>query len=393
MLNLPLPWKRSAETVADEPAAPSGRRPARRRGGRNRRVGATSGDSAIAARARRRLESRRQRIALLVGAVLILAIVAVVVVGVYQEFVHPPRVMAGEVRGVRFTMGDLVERIRVLQGINRYQGGQVDFSRIPFQLLTDLLHAEILRQAAPGLQINITDAEIEEAIRAQFRPEPEPGQEVDEAQLDAEFENAYIGFLTQVNLDDNVYRRIMEERLQQRELFARMLGSLPEEAPQVELQAIALGLDSTAAPESVRERLQLGQDFASVARELTGTDGYIGWVPEGAFPEFDRYLFGEVGEDGQREPPLLDAGEVSKPIYVDESIFLVQAIGETETRGIEPAMQFQMAGALVEKWKDDQLAQGSDEGWVKINFDSNRYAWVTDQVRLTRPRVTPQPQQ
>ena len=65
-------------------------------------------------------------------------IVGVVMAGVYQAFILPPRVMAGEVRGVRFSMGDLVERIRVLQGIDRYQGGQVDLSTIPFQLLTDL---------------------------------------------------------------------------------------------------------------------------------------------------------------------------------------------------------------------------------------------------------------
>lgn len=400
MLNLSLPWKRSASTAED----PSDRRPARRPGGRSRRVGAATGDAVVAARARRRLETRRQRIAIAVGAVLILAIVGVVMAGVYQEFIHPPRVMAGEVRGVRFTMGDLVERIRVLQGINRYQGGQVDFSRIPFQLLTDLIHAEILRQAAPGLQIEVTDADIDEAIRRQFRPQAQPGEEVDDAQLDAEFDNAYIGFLTQVNLDDTVYRRIMEERLQQRELFSRMLSTLPETAPQVEVQAIALGLDSTAAPEAVRERLQLGEDFASVARELTGSDGYIGWVPEGAFPEFDRYLFGEAcadaddnpdcvaGEDGSRKPPLLESGAISSPIYVDESIFLIQPISETETREVEGAMQFQMASALVDEWQDDQLSQGSDEGWVKINFDSNRYAWVTDQVRLTRPRVTPEPQ-
>ncbi len=404
MLNLSLPWKRSAP-VADETPEPAGRRPARRRGGRSRRVGSGSGEAVAAARSRRRLESRRQRIAIGVGAALILAIVAVVLVGVYQQFIHPPRVMAGEVRGVRFTMGDLVERIRVLQGINRYQGGQVDFSRIPFQLLTDLLHAEILRQAAPGLGINITDDQIGESIRSQFRPTPEPGQEVDEAQLDAEFDNTYKNFLTQVNLTDDAFRRIVEERLQQTELFAGMLASLPEEAPQIELQAVVMGLESPAAPEAVRERLALGQDFGAVSREISGSDGYIGWVPEGAFPEFDRYLFGEVceaGDDdpdcvetdsGRRKPPLLESGEISPPIYEDESIFIIQAIGDTETRELEPAMQFQMASALVDQWKDDQLKQGSDEGWVKINFDSNRYAWVTDQVRLTRPRVTPPPQQ
>ena len=333
----------------------------------------------------------------MVGAVLILVIVGVVLAGVYQQFILPPRVMAGEVRGVRFTMGDLVERIRVLQGINRYQGGQVDFSRIPFQLLTDLLHAEILRQASPGLGINITDAQIDDAIRDQFRPEPEPGQEVDDAQLDAEFDNTYKNFLTQVNLTDDAYRRMMEERLQQSTLFGIMLGGLPEEAEQLEIQAVAMSLNSTATPEAVRERLVLGQDFGSVSREISGSDGYIGWVPEGAFPEFDRYLFGEteVAEDGTetRRPASLEVGEISTPIYVDETIFIIQAINGPETRDVDSRMLFQMASARVEEWKDDQLQRGSEEGWVKINFDSNRYAWVTDQVRLTRPRVTPQPQQ
>ena len=401
MLNLSLPWKRSAEEAEEAPQQPDRRRPSRSAAGRNRRLGSTSAEAAQAARRRRQLESRRQRIAIIVGAVLILVIVGVVLAGVYRQFILPPRVTAGEVRGVRFTMGDLVERIRVLQGINRYQGGQVDFSRIPFQLLTDLLHAEILRQAAPGLGITVTDTQIDEAIREQFRPEPEPGQEAGdaelEAQLDAEFDNIYKNFLTQVNLTDDAFRRMMEERLHQSALFAIMQASLPEEAPQVELQAIAMSLNSSASPEAVRERLVLGQDFGSVSREISGSDGYIGWVPEGAFPEFDSYLFGEteVAEDGTetRKPATLEPGEISTPIYKDETIFIIQPIGGPETRDVEAQMIYQMASASVEKWKDDQLAQGSDEGWVKINFDSNRYAWVTDQVRLTAPRVTPPPQQ
>ena len=397
MLNISLPWKRSTAEVDEAPAEPTRRRPVRNAAGRSRRLGTNNPGAAQVARTRRGLESRRQRIAIAVGAVLILVIVGVVLAGVYQQFIHPPRVMAGEVRGVRFTMGDLVERIRVLQGINRYQGGQVDFSRIPFQLLTDLLHAEILRQAAPGLGIDVTDALIDDAIKNQFRPEPGPGQEVTDEQLDSEFDNTYKNFLTQVRLTDDAYRRIMEERLHQSTLFGIMLGSLPEEAPQVELQAIALSLNSTASPEAVRERLVLGEDFGSVSREVSGSEGYIGWVPEGAFPEFDSYVFGETetAEDGTetRKPALLEPGEISPPIYQEETIFIIQTIGGPETRDVEAQMLFQMASAAVERWKDDQLQRGSEDGWVKINFNSNRYAWVTDQVRLTRPRVTPQPQQ
>ena len=397
MVNLPLPWKRSAETDADDSPGPSERRPVRRRGGRNRRQGADSENAAAAARQRRSLERRRQRIAIIVGAVLILAITAVVLVGVYRAFILPPRIMAGEVRGVRFNMGDLVERIRVLQGIDRYQGGRVDLSSVPFELLTALLHAEILRQSAPGLGINVTDDQIEEAIRNNFRPEPQPGQEVDDAQLDAEYQNRYTGFLTQVNLTDGAYRRIVEEQLQQRELFARMLATVPQEGRQVEIQAILMGLDGTASPEAVKERLELGEDFATVAREISGDDGYIGWVPQGAFPEFDRYLFEHEVTDSagatEVRPAILGPGEISDPIYSDRNIFVIQVIGPEETREIEPVMQFQLAGALVDQWKDNQLTQGTQEGWVKINIDSNRYAWVTEQVRLTRPRVTPEAQE
>ena len=299
--------------------------------------------------------------------------------------VAPQRVIVAEVRGVRFTTGDLVERIRILQGMNHYQGGQVDFSRITFQLLTDLIHAELLRQAAPGVSIDVTDAQIDKTIRDQFRPEAQPGQEADDTQLDAQFDNNYENFLTQADLTDDAYRRIVEERLQQRDLFARMLASLPGEAPQVEVQAIVLGPDTLVTAEAVHERLVLGQDFGSVAREVTGTDGYVGWVPEGAFPEFDRYLFGETDIGN---PALLETGEISHPIHGDESIFIVQPIGEAEIRQIEPAMQFQMASVLVENWKDEQLKRGSEEGWVKINFDSDLYAWVSDQTRPATPLPT-----
>ena len=108
-------------------------------------------------------ERSRQRLAITIGIMLILAVFAIVAVGLYREFIKPPRVTAGEVRGVKFTMGDLVERIRVLQGINRYQqGGFVDLSVVPFEYLQNMLNAEVLRQAAPGLGFSTTDEDIEE---------------------------------------------------------------------------------------------------------------------------------------------------------------------------------------------------------------------------------------
>lgn len=443
MMRLPLPWRRGADAAAAESAidAPAGPRPVRRPSGGNRRSTAAGRNAAAAGRERRGRgrERRRQYIAYGIGAALLLVIAGIVAWGIYREFVLPPRIMAGEVRQVRFTMGDLVERIRVLQGINRYEGGQVDFSRVPFEMLMNLVRAEILRQAAPGLQIEVAEADIDEELRERFRPEANPGEEPDESQLDAEYDNAYANFLEQVNLTDGAYRRIVEEELQRRELFAYMLATVPDESPQVEVQAITMGVNSDADPTAVKERLNLGEDFSSVALEISGSDGYIGWMPEGVVPEFDPYLYGDTECLAQQESaadaapaddapaddapaddapandaggvddapaadapadavlaecdgPILEPGETSDPIYVNETIVLLNAIGPPETREVAAQMQFQLAGALVEQWQEDQVAKGSDEGWVKINFNSDRYAWVTDQVRQTRPRVTLTPQ-
>ena len=54
-------------------------------------------------------------------------------------------------------------------------------------------------------------------------------------------------------------------------------------------------------------------------------------------------------------------------------------------------MRAKLSIELVKKWQTEQLTLGSTGGWVKIYFNSDRYAWVADQVRLTAPRVD-QPQ-
>ena len=130
---------------------------------------------------------RQRRLGTGLGAFLILVIAGVVVFGYYKEFYQPPRVWAGSVRDVEFNMGDLVSRIRVLQGVNRYQGGQVNLSTVPFEYLQNLVHAEILRQQSPALGIKIEAEDIDKELRRQFSPTVEVGQETDPGQLDREF--------------------------------------------------------------------------------------------------------------------------------------------------------------------------------------------------------------
>jgi len=374
-----LPWQRNANPA---PAAPPRRR-------RDRRRQPVQPEEARRQSARQQEEQRRQRLAITIGVMLILAIVAIVAVGYYREFYEPPRVMAGEVRGVRFSMGDLVDRIRVLQGIRRYEGGQVDLSVIPFQYLQNLLQAEILRQAAPGLGLTVTDALIDQRIRDQFYPSPPPGQEADPGQLEREFENNYRNFLTQVRLTDSEFRRIVEEELLVFGLFEFLGRDIPQETEQVEVEWIRLAPDAPVIPQDVRRRLDI-EDFAQVAAEVGTPDGfadsngYVGWVPAGALPQaLDQVLFGDEAQELQP----LDVGEISDPVFIQEGTYILRLISAPEERELSSQMRQRVNIQLVENWQNQQVTRGSQEGWVRINFDSDRYAWVADQVRLTAPRV------
>jgi len=346
--------------------------------------------------ARREEERRRQRLAITIGTMLIIAILAIVGVGYYREFFEPPRVMAGSIRGVEFSMGDLVERIRVVQGLNRYQGGRVDLSVLPFEYLQGLLHSEILRQAAPGIGIYVTREDIDQIIRAQFSPVTVAGQDPDPGQLDREFESNYQIFLTRVNLTDEVYRRIIEEELHKQQLAIFLARDIPETPEQVEVEWIRLEFDGPVLADEVRARLD-EEEFGEVAAEVgvpagfaDREGGYVGWVPQGAFPEFDQLLFGD--EDG--EAATLEVDGVSDPQFsAQDGIYIIHKLSEPEEQELDPLMRQKLITEMVSVWQNDQLTLGSADGWLRINFDSYRYAWVADQVRVTAPRVPPPPPQ
>ncbi|NQW24040.1 MAG: SurA N-terminal domain-containing protein [SAR202 cluster bacterium] len=333
-------------------------------------------------------ERRQFRVGVGIGAAFLLIIVGVVAFGYYQSFYKPPRVWAGSVNNVEFKMGDLVQRIRVLQGVNRYQGGQVNLSTIPFEYLQNLIHAEVLRQQSPLLGIEITDEDIENDLRRQFTPTPEPGQETDPGQLEQEFKANYTAFLTATGLSDGEFRVIIEEQISVRALAALLSRDIEDPQQQVEIQWIQLSLDGNISPDDVVRRLE-NEDFVRVAQELntagqfSGTNGYVGWVPKGAFPNLDDTLFGN--EEKGKEP--LAVGAVSEPIFTAESNFIVKILSGAEERELEDRMALQLTVELVKQWQKESLTSGTSQGNVKMNFNSKLYEWVTDQVFITAPRV------
>ena len=371
-----LPWRRRNADNDDQPVSSNRRQ-------RSTRTNSTNNPDQPSPVIQ---EKRRQRIAIFVGASLILVILVIVGLGFYKEFVEPPRVMAGSIRGETFTMGDLVQRLRVRQGINRYEGGFVDLSVDPFQFLQDLLFVEIVRQAAPTLGLNADDELTDQAIRRQFYPQVPEGQQSDEAQLEKEFKNTYQGFLTQVRLSDEEYREMVQDQMLLFQLSGLLSSSIPDKPDQVEVEWIRIDFEVNVIPEEVKNRLE-EEDFSNVAVEFFNPmeygdeTGYVGWVPRGAFPDLDPYLFG----DGESEP--LQVGQISEPLYGGDATYILRVISPSEPHELTARMRVKLTNQLVHTWRSDQMERGSKEKWLKVNFDSDRYAWVAEQIRVTAPRV------
>jgi len=380
---MPFPWPRwfgSTETSrSTRRRSLRAQRGARRAGGQTPTLQEDS--KAVA-------ERRRMRTGIGIGAAFLLVIVGVVLFGYYQEFYKPPRVWAGSVNGVEFTMGDLVQRIRVLQGVNRYQGGQVNLSTVPFEYLQDLINAEILRQQSSALGIEIKDEAIEQELRRRLAPTPEPGQETDPGQLEREFRDNYGTYLTATGLSDSEHRVIVEEQISVRALALLLSREIESPQQQVEIQWIQLPLDSDILPGDVKQRLE-NEDFTRVAQELNttspfaGSDGYVGWVPQGAFPDFDGIIFGNE-EDGLE--PLVP-GAVSEPAFSEDGFFLVKVLSEPEERELDDRMGLKLTLEAVDAWQRDALEALRSQERVRMKFNSELYKWVTKQVFITAPRV------
>ena len=285
-------------------------------------------------------------------------------------------------------MGDLVSRIRVLQGVNRYQGGQVNLSTVPFEYLQNLVNAEILRQQAPVLGIAIDDEDIQTELRRQFSSSADAGQETDPGQLEREFRQAYSSYLTATGLSDGEFKVIVKEQLSLRALAALLSREIEEEQPHVEIQWIQIPVDGDVLIDEVEVRLK-NEDFTRIAQELNSRsqfadgNGYVGWVPKGAFPELDEILFG----DEEKGTPAQAPDTVSPSIFTTDSYFLVKTLSAAEDRTLSNLMGSKLLEESVDKWQKETLFTGTKAGTVRMNFNSRLYEWVTDQVFITAPRI------
>ena len=128
---------------------------------------------------RRQKEHRKQRIAMGLIASFIILVLGVVMYGYVTTFVLPPRQVIVRVDDTKYTMGDMIQVLRMMQRGSEFFGQKMDLSTVPFQVPLSLAQREIIARAVPRFNINVSEDHIDNEIRSRLLPtvrcRPEPG--------------------------------------------------------------------------------------------------------------------------------------------------------------------------------------------------------------------------
>ena len=252
-------------------------------------------------------QKRRHRIILTLGITVIVAVVALVTVGVYFQWYLPEEKPMGEtvleVNGATFDMRYFIDALNFQLGDYTYLAEYyLDYT---LQLMEQY---ELVIQGANGLGYSVTQDEIDEQL-------------------------AGTGYEDNPAARDVVKASLLMQQLSE-DYFRLQLPVNPEQR-----HMMAMFLESQAQADEVTQRLANGESFGDIAAELSldsttkEDSGDLGWYPEGVLPSI---LGTTVLDEAIFQSPV---GQLSQAIYDEDRIkdlgyWLIKVIGmEEDTEG------------------------------------------------------------
>ena len=346
---------------------------------------------------RKEREARQRRLVMILAAITAGAVLLVLAFGLYQEYVAKPTAPVAVVNGkaistrdyqamVRYRRFELATTIAQWQNqlslldatsedqqfLVEYVQGQIQqLQNSQTSLATDVLDSmiddELVRQEANKRGITVTADELEEEIEQQFgyeRNPPTPTPVPITATLEItvtptpttapmtldEFQsnyNQYVVALRKNDVSETTFRRLFESNLYSTKLQEALAAEVPLTAEQVHARHILVETEDEA--KQVVERLQAGEDFAALAKELSQDTsnneegGDLGWFPRGQMvTEFEEAAF------------VLQPGETSAPVQTSYGYHIINMIERDANRPLDEAMLEQKKSTALDDWLAEQ---------------------------------------
>lgn len=271
--------------------------------------------------ARWQQERRRRRITVGIGAVVIAATLAIIGWGVYATIIAPGKERVATVGDKHLTVANYETTLRLL--LTQQPSAE--------DTLMALVNFELIRQGAEELGIEVTDDEILQEMRESFTGEDEEELTYEELQ------RRYNETLKYLRVSSEQFKEAIATQVLAQMIEEHVKGEL---IPHVHLQAIAVTTEEEAG--NVTERLDSGEDFASLAAKYEGGD--MGWVPQGIMSlEIEKFAFSP------------ESGNVTKYFATDEGYSVVQVLETVEERALEEGIREQLETSAYGYWLEVQL--------------------------------------
>ena len=180
--------------------------------------------------------------------------------------------------------------------------------------------------------------------------------------------DSYLKDLANIKVSEGIFRRVLENRLYRLKVEEAILTDVKNEEEQIWTRHILVDSEETA--KEVLTRLQSGEDFAVLAKELstdTGSaqnGGDIGWTSKGS-------LYTEYEDAAYK----LNVGEISQPVQSQSGWHIIQLLGK-EVRPLDSNTFAQLRQTKFQEWLDSQRES------VGVNIPDGWLDWVPTEPTL-----------
>lgn len=243
-----------------------------------------------------------------------------------------PEGVVARVNGVEISQGAF-DRAYTRRSAN---STAADDTALRLQVVNTLVEQELIEQAATGMGIVVTDADVEAQIVDLQAGVAESDVESWEVWLET---NSY----TEDELRDELYNNQITQGI----FDSIMTNDLTGDVPQVHARHILVETQAEAV--TALARIQNGEDFAAVAAEVSvdlmtrDLGGDLGWF---IAAELTDPALAQVAFD-------LEPGQVAGPVQSIVGFHVIQTL-EKETRPIEPERLPFLMQTLFEQWLAEQ---------------------------------------